>query len=560
LTTIQGKPIGIVIGSTTPYTFNFVGLKTEDGKPVTIRRGQFVKIPSSDGTPFLLGRVISVIRQNELLSASVPAQVALMAGTGKVTLDDLGFRRDITETLIGVVEVLGFRSENKKSFLRPRTPVYPGEIVYEADTEFLLKELSNKGENGLFIGSLRDDPKVPVFLDLIELVSKHFAILAMTGAGKSYAAGVILEEIFSISDLPVVVFDPHGEYYSLARRREVEKNFGSMQIFGVPEELIIRIRKGVEKIQRNIIFYSTDPARSRKVLQRLEKRYPEMKGIEVSPLKIQLADLDAAQLNLLLSSFYSISEAQMRIIDAIWSDIHARAEKGEFINFSTIENEIRRVGPDFVRGNAPIDLLIAKLRLLNDRSFFAKTMDEKRVSAKDLVKPGHITVIDLSLTPLLEQQAIAAIIGRKILSGRVTDEIPPVLLLFEEAHRFAPGGTETSVSLSTIKQIAQEGRKFFVGLGLISQRPSRVDADVLSQCNNQIIMRMTNPNDQNYVRRISEWVTDEDLEEIKALAPGEAYVFGPATIMSLPIVVRPRGTFHGGMTPDLRDELQKFSF
>jgi DNA helicase HerA-like ATPase len=110
-----------------------------------------------------------------------------------------------------------------------------------------------------------------------------------------------------------------------------------------------------------------------------------------------------------------------------------------------------------------------------------------------------------------------------------------------------------------MKQIAQEGRKFFVGLGLISQRPSRVDADVLSQCNNQIIMRMTNPNDQSYVRRISEWVTDEDLEEIKMLAPGEAYIFGSAAIMSLPIIVRPRGTFHGGMTPDLRDELQKFA-
>jgi hypothetical protein len=415
MATAQGRPIGIVIGSTTPYTFNFVGLKKEDGKPIIVRRGQFVKIPSSEGAPFLLGRVISVVRQNELLSASIPAQVALMAGSGDVTLDDLGFRRDIAETIIGVVEVLGFRSKDKKSFLRPRVPVNPGEIVYEADTEFLLKELSAEAENSLFIGCLRDDPKVPIFLDLIELVSKHFAILAMTGAGKSYAAGVIIEEIFSISDLPIVIFDPHGEYYSLARHG-IEKNFENMYTLEIPSELINRIKIGVEKIQRNVTFYSTDPEKSWKVLQRVKRRHPEMGKIKISPLRIQLADLDAAQLNLLLSSFYSISEAQMRIIDAIWSDIHARAEKGEFIHFNTIENEIRRVGPDFVRGNAPIDLLIAKLRLLNDRSFFAKTMDERRVSAKDLVRPGQITVIDLSLTPLLEQQAIAAIIGRKILA------------------------------------------------------------------------------------------------------------------------------------------------
>jgi len=554
----ESRPIGIVIGSVTPYTFQFVGLKDEDGRPVVIRRGQFVKIPVSEQqNTFLLGRVTSVIRQNELLSTSLPAQVALMAGTGEATLDDLGFRRDVTETIIGVVEVLGSRSENGKTFLRPRVPVYPGEKVYEADTAFLLEQLSKKGENNLFLGSLRDDPKVPVFLDLTELVSKHFAILAMTGAGKSYAAGVIIEEILSVSDMPIVIFDPHGEYYSLARSTDPNKNFEVVRRLGVPEHLIQRAKIGIEKIKKNVVFYSTDPVKSEKILKKIRKKYPDFK-VEVNSLKIQLADLDPSQLSLLLSSFYSITEAQLRILDAVWSNIHTRAERGEFIHFSTIENEIRRVGPDFVRGNAPIDLLIAKLSLLNNRSFFAKTMEEKRVSAKDLVKKGQVTVIDLSLTPLLEQQAIAAIIGKKILAGRIADEIPPVLLLFEEAHRFAPGGAQTSVSLPTMKQIAQEGRKFFVGLGLISQRPSRVDADVLSQCNNQIIMRMTNPNDQSYVRKISEWVTDEDLEEIRTLAPGEAYVFGPATIMSLPIKVRPRGTSHGGMTPDLEDELQKF--
>ena len=554
----EDKSIGLIIGSTTPYTFQFVGLKSETGDQLPIRRGQFVKIPASEKKGnFLLGRVIKVVRQNALLSESVPSQVALMAGSGKATLDDLGFRRDITETLVAIVEVLGSRGKDGKTFVRPRIPVYPGEKVYQADTDFLLEQLSKEGQGDLCLGSLRDNPKVPVFLDLTELVSKHFAVLAMTGAGKSYAAGVLMEEIFSATDLPIVIFDPHGEYYSLARSVGLEKRLDAIKRLGMPKSFVARAKQGAEKIQRNVVFYSTDPAKSEIILQKIRKKFPEI-SIKINPLKIQLADLDPSQLNLLLSSFYSITEAQMRIIDAIWSNIHDRALRGDFIHFNTIKSEIERIGPDFVRGTAPIQLLIAKLSLLNNRSFFAKTMGEKRIASKDLVKKAQVTVIDLSLTPLLEQQAIAAIVGKKILAGRVADEIPPVLLLFEEAHRFAPGGVATSVSLSTMKQIAQEGRKFFVGLGLISQRPSRVDADVLSQCNNQIIMRMTNPNDQSYVRKISEWVTNEDLEEIRALAPGEAYVFGPATIMSLPIIVRPRGTFHGGMTPDLRDELRKF--
>lgn len=555
----ESKPVGIIVGTTTPYTFQFVGLRSEKGFPLPIRRGQFVKIPSTERAgEYLLGRTTSVVRQNELLSESVPSQVALMAGSGKVALSDLGFRRDITEILVATVEVLGSRKgKGKRSFVRPRVPVCPGERVYEADTQFLLEQLSSEDPDNVCLGSLRDDFRVPVFTDLAGLVSKHFAVLAMTGAGKSYAAGVLMEEIFSVIDLPIVIFDPHGEYYSLALSKDIEKRLSEITRLGMPESFATRAQNGAKKINENSAFYSTDPARSQIVLKKIRKKFPELE-VELRPLRIQLADLDASQLNQLLSAFYSVTEAQMRIIDAIWSNIHARAVRGDFIHFDTITAEVRRVGPSYVRGSAPIDLLIGKLTLLNNRSFFAKTMSEKRVKAEDLVRRGQVAVIDLSLTPLLEQQAIAAIVGKKILAGRVQDVIPPVLLVFEEAHRFAPGGAATSVSLATMKQIAQEGRKFFVGLGLISQRPSRVDADVLSQCNNQIIMRMTNPNDQNYVKRISEWITSEDLEEIRALAPGEAYIFGPATIMSLPVAVRPRATFHGGMTPDLRDELKKF--
>ena len=93
---------------------------------------------------------------------------------------------------------------------------------------------------------------------------------------------------------------------------------------------------------------------------------------------------------------------------------------------------------------------------------------------------------------------------------------------------------------------------------LISQRPSALDDDTLSQCNTQIILRLTNPVDQNYVRKVSEWVTSEDLEEVRALPPGEAYIFGPSVRVSLPVKIRERWTEHGGMTPKIKEELEKF--
>ena len=97
------------------------------------------------------------------------------------------------------------------------------------------------------------------------------------------------------------------------------------------------------------------------------------------------------------------------------------------------------------------------------------------------------------------------------------------------------------------------------GLGIISQRPSRLDPDVLSQCNTQIIMRLTNPADQSYVRQISEYVTDSDLEIIRSLSPGEGIAFGSSVLFSLPIKINgQRYTEHGGAIPKVSEALKKW--
>jgi uncharacterized protein len=113
------------------------------------------------------------------------------------------------------------------------------------------------------------------------------------------------------------------------------------------------------------------------------------------------------------------------------------------------------------------------------------------------------------------QATIYSIIAEHLFEARVRDELKlPVLLLLEEAHNFAPAQAHTPAeqrATTTTKQIAQEGRKFGVGLMLISQRPSRLDETTLSQCNSYIIMRMVNPADQAYVRRVVETLGEDDV-------------------------------------------------
>src|SRR5437660_8622605 len=92
----------------------------------------------------------------------------------------------------------------------------------------------------------------------------------------------------------------------------------------------------------------------------------------------------------------------------------------------------------------------------------------------------------------------------------------PVFALLEEAHRFAPAGA-TVVSTNILKQILSEGRKFGVGIGLITQRPGKLDQDVLSQCMTQFIMRIVNPIDQQTIASSVEGVGRKMLDELPAL-------------------------------------------
>jgi hypothetical protein len=122
-------------------------------------------------------------------------------------------------------------------------------------------------------------------------------------------------------------------------------------------------------------------------------------------------------------------------------------------------------------------------------------------------------------------------------------------VLIEEAHNFAPASADL-VSSQVLKQILSEGRKFGVAVGLISQRPGKLDADVLSQCMTQFILRIVNPIDQAKVAESVESVGRDLLRELPALSKGQAIVAGSAVNTPVLCRVRRRLTEHGAEDVD----------
>ena len=133
----------------------------------------------------------------------------------------------------------------------------------------------------------------------------------------------------------------------------------------------------------------------------------------------------------------------------------------------------------------------------------------------------------------------------------------PVFLVLEEAHKFAPAPRTgmSSISRPILERIAAEGRKFGVFMLLASQRPSKVDADVLSMCNSQIILRIINQNDQTTIGATSEALAQDLLEDLPGLGVGEAVIVGSIVPAPLAVMIQRRKTRHGGADIDVVAQL-----
>jgi DNA helicase HerA-like ATPase len=181
---------------------------------------------------------------------------------------------------------------------------------------------------------------------------------------------------------------------------------------------------------------------------------------------------------------------------------------------------------------------------LNDRRYdFLLKPTSRNTSAsltamlRDFVGLGTqkaaVTIIDLSSVPFDVRPTVAAQIGRVAFEFNYWNPQYrefPILLMCEEAHAYIPRATESQFagSRKSMERIAKEGRKYGVGLAVVSQRPHEVSETVLAQCGTFICLRITNPDDQGYVRRLVPESEGDLVSVLAGLGRGEALVLGEA--------------------------------
>lgn len=435
----------------------------------------------------VLGQVDSIERRTDL-----SLDKAQMIAEGRPV--------EINEKITAKISVVGYR-DDRNLLQVPRTPFKAGECIYKADDQLIRKVIGLKEnkDTGAYVGLLSGHD-IKVYVDINSLVQKHLSVLAKTGGGKSYVTGVIIEELMK-HDVTTMILDPHGEYSSMRDAGDVtetSRNFG------------VTTRGYASKI----IEFASDT--------KLNK--------EAKPLRFTLSNLSARNLMDLtnIKNVRAYLAPLRKAIDFLGTN------KGDY----NIDDIIRVLETEEEEG---IGALINELEYLKEVEIFA----EVGTRMEDLIKKGKTTIINLKGSPPDIQTLIVNRISTYLFELRKQDKIPPLMLVAEEAHNFCPQQGQVASS-KIFRTIASEGRKFGLGVCIVTQRPAKVDKNVLSQCNTQIILKVTNPNDLKAITASVEGLTTGMTDEIQRLPIGTAIITGGKITMPLFIEVRPRETKHGG--------------
>lgn len=531
----EEKCVGFLVGESFCDRFQFV--TTREKAPKRLEYVTIKGIVTPEEEVEVLAQVESLRAFSEVLDESQEYEA-----TNKI----LGLNYAIPTQLIAEARVLGYLDKcNNIQF--PRSVALPGSPVFLASDSLLQRFFSHGKNNSIEIGTLLYRPNVKVTLDPNGL-RRHLAIIAQTGAGKSYLTGLLIEKLVKLG-ATILVFDPNSDYVLLRRKRNL-REFSSIAenvtIYRIPE-IPTRFSDieigGIEKF--SIKFSELDDEQILEILGIDEKMTNIRNSIEhaLQELKIEGRDFTPEDLYNKLSQYIGNREEEEQFIpsfDNYESEIAKRHQKKTKIN-EDIVNGARKA--------------LKYVRWIKDYPIWGF----EDIKLEKILKPSHITVVDLAgLEKNLMDLIVSHLLNEIWMKAKSEGLRYPLFIVLEEAHNFVPNDKESrGKSAKLINTIASEGRKFKVFLIVITQRPYKISSNTLSQCGSQIIMKLTNPNDQNAVKEASEALSESLFRDLPGLNIGEAVIVGNLTRVPVIVKIGNRETAEGGYDIDLEKEFEK---
>ena len=410
---------------------------------------------------------------------------------------------------------------------------------------------------------LSQDGNIRVPVDGDRFFNKHIAVVGSTGCGKSCSISTILRKAIEAKDVGydglnnshIIVFDLHGEYANAFP----DANHLSIENLLLPywlmngeelEELLVESGENQAYNQASLL---------RRIVTRNKQNHSgNSKALFDSPVKFSLKETLNCIVNLSRETRDYKNPKMYMIKDA---SKEFTSDEDRFDHYFTQEFDFTEPkSQNTSKGSyndGTLDKFISRIRwkISDERLSFLLGSEAEKMSFEDTIrqilgykqdKGANVTVIDLSGIPFEVLSITVSLMSRILFdygyyykrTVSQEEQKTPLLLVYEEAHKYVPKsmGARYTASRLAIERIAKEGRKSGVTLALVTQRPSEISETIFSQCNNFIAMRLTNPADQDYVKRLLPDTLGPLTDSLSTLESGEAILIGDSVVM--PSLVR----------------------
>jgi uncharacterized protein len=484
-----------------------VTINTSQGpQPILIGQpGSFVMVSIPKG--YLLCMVVDIqMRETPLTSAEIRA----IEQQGSYVLE--APKRVLSTVPIGTVDF-------SKRFERG-SDVLPtvNNDVFAVLPETIDHVYGAYAEGNFSIGKLSLIPEQEAKINLDAFLTRHAAILGQTGSGKSWTVASFLQKLGKFNQATIVLFDLHGEY---------GKAFGADccdYIDASELELPYWLMNSDEllglMVDRSESAAPNQQAKFKELLQKAKENHPENKALGIPKITIDTP---------VYFDFKSIIE-EFRTLDTQM----VTGSKGE------------KQGPLFGQFSR---LLMRIDSRLNDRRYdlifhpkkynSSASMDDlfRKLLGEEKKDPKKIVVVDLSPIPFDVRNSVISLILRCLFDfaywyKRLYEKTFPISVWCDEAHIYLNEKDSSSEpSRLSAERIAKEGRKYGISITVSSQRPREVSATILSQCNTFLCLRITNPDDQSYVKNLLPDSIRGIVSMFSSLRRGECILLGDSVIM-----------------------------
>ncbi|KAB8180048.1 DUF87 domain-containing protein [Lysobacter maris] len=455
----------------------------------------------------------------------------------EIVVRDNGTRNHIIEAFpLGVLRDGKFERGGDSLAIPPKD-VKPATIE---DIKRIYSDSVNVEESFCF-SRLSSNSAVQVPVNGNKFFNKHIAIVGATGSGKSHTLATIIQRAaaekagdFTLNNSHVIVFDIHSEY----RSAFPNANFIDVSNLTLPYWML-----NGEELEEFFLDTEANDHNQRNVFKEaiIQDRKAKFQGLEIDKHKIHLDSPLAFDIQAVLKTAKSRNEEMIDTGETYASGAKKGQPKmtqgslfGKLTNFvNRLESKVNDRRLDFFLGTKSREVT------------FEDTL--QTLLGYSTENKSNITVIDLSGVPFEVLSITVSLISRLIFEyGYIYKRLrcandpnekinndAPILLVYEEAHKYVPNSelSKYRSSKTSIERIAKEGRKYGVTLLLASQRPSEISETIFSQCNNFIAMRLTNPVDQAYVRKLLPDSLGSLIDKMTSFRQGEALLVGESVVL-----------------------------